>query len=154
VLRLLKPEGPEDLDTDRIVAGIRSAVARGSRLLVLEPKDTPEVRAALVEAESRGISILLLDQALPSREAGKDLPVLALTGFEERGRDLVRVAFEDGARLGLPSDASALVLQNRLADVYSKQRQESLRKALEVGGREYRVLEFEGDRKTAYATLL
>jgi ABC-type sugar transport system substrate-binding protein len=152
-LRLLKPEGSEDLTPDRIAAGIRSAIARGSRLLVMEPKDTPEIRAALLDAESRGMAILLLDQTLPAHETGKSLPLLAVTGFPERGRDLVRAAFESAPRLGLPPDASALVLQNRQTDVYSKERQESLRDALKSAGRTFRMLEFEGDRKKAYSVL-
>ena len=151
---MFKSEGLEVIPTRRLVEEIESAVSRGVGLLVLEPLDVPEVRAALHEAESRGVAILLLDQPLPSRQSGKSLPTLSLTGFEARSKELVTAAFEDARQSGLPSDGTALLLQNRSVDSYSKQRKESITTALKASGRAFEVLEFEGDRSRANAMLV
>jgi ABC-type sugar transport system substrate-binding protein len=149
--RITKPEGSDALSANRLVEQIQAAVARRVALIVLEPLDTPEVRAALHAAEAQGIATLLLDQPLPSRKPEKMLPTLSLTGFAERGKELVVAALEDAAQFGLASDGTAVLVQNRLADGYSKQRQESIVNALKNSGRTFQVLEFEGGRSEAYS---
>jgi ABC-type sugar transport system substrate-binding protein len=153
-LRMTKAEGAEAGSANLLVEGIQAAVSRGVALLVLEPLDTPEVRVALREAETRGVAILLLDQPLPSRQSNRNLPTLSLTGFPERSKELVVAALEDAGHFGLPSDGTALLVQNRSVDSYSKQRQESISNALKDSGRVFHVLEFEGGRSQAHSILV
>ena len=103
---------------------------------------------------SRGVPILLLDLPLPSRQPSKDIPAVTLTGFAECSQQLVAAALEDARSLGLPPDGTVVLVQNRLVDGYSKQRQESIRAALKQSGRVFHVLEFDGGRSEANALLV
>ena len=146
--------GGENPQCQALVEEIQAAVSRRVDFLVLEPIDTPEVRAALHEAESRGVPVLLLDLPLPSRQSNKNIPTVSLAGFAECSKQLVAAALEDARHLGLPPDGTVVLVQNRLVDGYSKQRQESIRIALEGSGRVFRVLEFDGGRSEANAMLV
>ena len=79
---------------------------------------------------------------------------MTLTGFAECSKQLVAAALEDARHLGLPSDGTVVLVQNRLVDSYSKPRQESIRTALKDSGRVFHVLEFDGGRSEANAMLV
>ena len=128
---------------------IRKAADRMTGCLIVEPLDDPEVRKALIEAGSKGLPIVLLDTPLPSSPPAKPYPCVTFTGFAEAGKAIVEILKEDAALLKLPASGTALVVENRQKDVYSRQRLESLTGALKSAGMAYEVLTFDGEAKEA-----
>lgn len=137
---LKKPMTPVELAT-----AIRAAASGSIGALILEPIDAPEVRAALHDAEARGLSIVLLDTPLPASSPGKNYPTLSFTGFTEAGRSIVEAVIQDGKAQKLPTDSPILVLESKTKELTSQARLDSLLTALKASGRKYEVLAYEGD---------
>jgi ABC-type sugar transport system substrate-binding protein len=136
----------------QLAEAIRAAASRSTGGLIVEAIDAEEVRAALHEAESKGLPIVLLDTPLPSSVPGKYYPSVGFTGFTEAGKQIVDTVTEDARELRLPEGAPVLILEYGEKDHYSRQRLESLTTALKAAGRTFEVLGFDGDQKGALAT--
>jgi ABC-type sugar transport system substrate-binding protein len=139
------PEGRSPMSASDMAKAIRKAADRMTGCLIVEPLDDPQVREALDEARTKGLPIILLDTPVPS--SGKPFTTVAFTGFAEASKAIVQSLKEEAARLRLPASGTALMLENRDNDVYSRQRMESLKGALNAAGIAYEVLAFQGDAK-------
>ena len=117
--------------------------------LIVEPLDDAEVRKALNEAGAKGLPVILLDTPLPSPSSTKPYPCVTFTGFAEAGKAIVEILKEDAARLNLPSNGTALVVEDRQKSGYGRQQLESLSVALKDAGVAYEVVTFEGETKDA-----
>ena len=138
------PFGPQEF-ADKI----RAAANRSTGALILEPVDTPEVRAALHEAEAKGLGIVLLDSPLPATSPGKPYPVISFSGFDEAAKQLVQSAIQDAKSARLPGGGPTLVIENIHKDLYSKQRLESLISALKAADLPFESMTLDGEQKTA-----
>jgi len=147
--RATNPEGTSPLSAAEITQATRKAADRMTGCLIVEPLDDPEVRKALTEAGSKGLPIVLLDTPLPSSPPAKPFPCVKFTGFTEAGKAIVQILKEDAAQLKLPASGTALVIENRQKNVFSRPRLESLTGALKAAGLAYQVVTFEGEAKEA-----
>lgn len=136
-----------------LAAAIRASESRSTGALILEPIDAPEVRSALHEVAAKGLSIVLLDTAIPALSPGKYYPSVTFTGFTEAGKQVVDAMIEDARHLKLPEDAPILLLEYREKDPYSRQRLESLISALKAAGRRHDVVTFAGQEEAEEAAL-
>ena len=128
---------------------IRAAANRSTGAVILDPVDAPEVRAALNEAEAKGLGIVLLDSPVPATSPGKPYPVVSFSGFDEAAKQLVQSTIEDAKAARLPADGTTLVIENTHKDLYSKDRLESLTSALKAAGVAFETMTLDGEQKTA-----
>jgi ABC-type sugar transport system substrate-binding protein len=147
--RCIKPEKADSMTPAELAKAIRAAANRGTGAVVLEPIDAPEVRDAVQDAVKKGTVIVLLDTPLASFSPGNPLPVVAVKGFAEAGKNIVDVVIEEAGLFHLPSDGKVLLTHNTQADSYGKDRLESLASALKAAHRSYEVIPFNGDQQVA-----
>ena len=147
--RAVSPQDDKAMTPEQVASEIRAAAGRSTGALILEPVDAPEVRAALREAESKGLGVVLLDSPLPATSPGKPFPFVTFQGFAEAAKQLVATVAEDAKQLGPPADGTTLLIENREKDFYSKDRLESITSALRAAGRAYDLVSFDGDQKAA-----
>jgi ABC-type sugar transport system substrate-binding protein len=152
--RVVSPQDDEPMSPGQLASEIRTAANRKTGALILEPVDAPEVRAALREAESRGLGVVLLDSPLPATAPGKPYPFVTFQGFAEAAKQLVATVAEDARVLHLPADGTTLVVENRDKDFYGRERLESITNALKAAGRAYDLVSFDGDSNKAAEVVL
>jgi ABC-type sugar transport system substrate-binding protein len=147
--RVTEPEGDQPFSGEQLATKIREAAGRSTGALIVEPIDVPQVRQALLDAEAKGLPVILLDFPLPSSSPGKSFPYTTFRGFAEGGEALVKAVSQDAERFQFPTEARIVVLENRQKDRYSKQRLESITGALKAAGHSFDLLTFEGEQKGA-----
>jgi ABC-type sugar transport system substrate-binding protein len=137
--RSVKPEKSGPMSPASLTQAIRAATSRGGAIIV-EPIDAPEVRRALDEAAAKGVSIVLLDTAVPSSSSGKPHPRLTFGGFAGAGKKVVEGALDEAKLMGFPADGKIILTHTSPGDGYSDRRFRSLADALEAAGRTFEVL--------------
>jgi len=152
LLRYTKPEPGQKLSSEQMAAAIRTAIGRGSAVLLVEPIDDRTVLDLLYEAQSRGMKVLLLDQPIPPR-GGKPIPVLCYQSFSKPGRQIVEAVLEAAKLTHSLNDGRIVVFRNRSTDAYSADRLASLTEPLKAAGLKYEILDFEGDANAAKEVL-
>jgi ABC-type sugar transport system substrate-binding protein len=138
--RAVLPESDQPLTPEQLARAIRTAASRSTGGLIVEAIDAPEVRDALREAESKGLPVVLLDSPLRSTSLPKPIPYVTRQGFVEGGKKMVEAVIADAQLLRLPSDGTALVLESREQDFFSKECLESMTNALRASGRPFEIL--------------
>ncbi|MFO0892496.1 MAG: hypothetical protein U0790_25555 [Isosphaeraceae bacterium] len=151
--RMTVPENLRPFTAAELAEAIRAATNRSTGALLVEPIDAPEVRQALLDAQSRGLPVVLLDRTLEGASPGKSFPYVVLKGFEEGARKLVTSLVDDAKAMGHAPDSPAVYFASRNRDVYQKQKQEAMTAALKEAKRTFDVVPFEGDQKVVSGLL-
>jgi ABC-type sugar transport system substrate-binding protein len=133
------PEKSGPMTPEALAQAIRAAASRGGGIIV-EPIDATEARRALDEAAAKGVSIVLLDTAVPSSSPGKPHPRLAFAGFAGAGKKLVEGALEEAKLMRFPADGTIVLTHSSRNDLYGDRRFRSLADALDAAGRKFEVL--------------
>lgn len=152
--RLKAPETSQPFTGAQMADAIRKAAASSAGALIVEPVDTPEVRQALVEAQGRGLPVVVLDEPLPSGSPEKPFPYVTVKGFAEGAARMVSAVSEDARPFRFPPEAGIVVLENRRKEIYSQRRLDAITTALKDAGLKHEVLGFEGERTGAFEALV
>lgn len=124
---------------------IRKALADGASALIVVPGDAPDLGAALAEAESKQVPVILLGREVPAPAGSGPFTVVVQQPYEESARRIVATTIEDAKKAGRPGDGVAKILFDLRDKDDSAPRVEALKLAAEAAGlRKVEVVPIQG----------
>ncbi len=113
---------------------VREAVADGISALIVVPDGSPDLPAALAEAEEKGVPVVLLGDPVEPPPGKPPFTRVVPGSFDPAARQMVEAARADAKQLGLPEDLPAIILVDTGGDRYSKARVAAIKGATEAAG--------------------